>query len=76
MRGEAFVSELSRRAGALAPGPVLGVGVYVGSRQVWAALLTCVLWRPAVALSQVLAEWIYLLRPSRMLRRRPRRRGS
>jgi len=52
-----------------------GVGVYVGSREVWAALLACALGPPAVAAGRVLAEWVELLRPSRRLRR-PRRRGS
>jgi phosphoribosylcarboxyaminoimidazole (NCAIR) mutase len=69
------LSHLSGHVTSLAPGSVLGVGVYVGSREVWAALLACVLGPPAVAVGQVAAEWVRLLRPSRVLRR-PRRRGS
>ncbi len=72
---EAILSVLRSRAVTFAPGTVLGVGVYVGSRQVWAALLACLLGPPAVAAGRVLAEWVELLRPSRRLRR-PRRRGS
>lgn len=71
----AVLSDLGGRVSSLAPGSVLGVGVYVGSRQIWAALLACVLGPPAVAIGRVLAEWVELMRPSRRLRR-PRRRGS
>lgn len=69
------VLSVLRRAGTFAPGTFVGAGVYVSSRQVWAALLACVLWPPAVATGKVAAEWIELLRPSRRLRR-PQRRGS
>lgn len=72
---EAILSVLRSRTATFAPGTVVGAGVYVESKQVWAALLACGLWPPVAAVGQVAAEWVRLLRPSRVLRR-PRRRGS
>lgn len=69
------LSHLSSRIASVAPGSVLALSVYVSSRQVWVALLACVLGPPAVAAGRVAAEWVELLRPTRRLRR-PRRRGS
>jgi hypothetical protein len=46
---EAILSVLRSRAVTLAPGTVVSAGVYVESRQVWAALLACALWPPAAA---------------------------
>jgi hypothetical protein len=71
----AVVALLNSRVAALTPGTVVGTGVYVESKQVWVALLACALWPPVAVAGQVAAEWVRLLRPSRVLRR-PRRRGS
>ena len=71
----ALLIELNRLGIRLDPGTVIGFGVYVQSRQVVPALLTWVLWRPAVAASHVMAEWVRLLAPPKRWRR-PRRRGS
>ena len=68
---QAALSSLSGHAASLVP----GAGVYLGTRQVWAALLVCIAVPPALAAGHVLAEWVTLLRPAGRLRR-PRRRGS
>jgi hypothetical protein len=72
---ETILSVLRSHGATFAPGTVIGAGVYVESKQVWAALFACALWPPVAAAGQVAAEWVKLLRPSRVLRR-PRRRGS
>lgn len=70
-----MVADLSRCADALAPGTLVGAGVYLQTGQVRQALLACVLGPPAVVAGKVLAEWVRLLEPPRSWRR-PRRRGS
>jgi len=72
---QAILAVARKRAVTLAPGAVVGTGVYLQTGQVWQALLACVLGPPAVTGGKVLAEWIELLAPPRRWRR-PRRRGS
>ena len=72
---EAILAVLNSRAATFTPGTLVGAGVYFETRQVWQALLTCMLGPPAVAGGRVLAEWVRLLEPPRRWRR-PRRRGS
>jgi hypothetical protein len=69
------LTALQRRATTLAPGSVVGTGIYLHTGQVRLALLTCVLGPPAVVAGKVLAEWVKLLAPPRQWRR-PRRRGG
>ena len=71
----ALVAQLNHLGIKLDPGTIIGAGVYVHSREVVPALVAWILWRPAVAASHVLAEWIKLLAPPRRWRR-PRRRGG
>jgi hypothetical protein len=63
------IDALQRRVGALSSGGVVGAGVYFETRQVWQALLACVLGPPAVAGGKILAEWVRLLTPPRRWRR-------
>jgi hypothetical protein len=70
-----LLAQLNHLGIRLDPGTIIGAGVYVHTREVVPALLAGVLWRPAVAASQVAAEWIKLLAPPKRWRR-PRRRGS
>jgi hypothetical protein len=69
------LTALQRRATALAPGSVVGTGIYLHTGQVRLALLTCVLGPPAVVAGKVLADWVRLLAPPRRWRR-PRRKGG
>jgi hypothetical protein len=72
---EAILAALNSRAATFTPGTLVGAGVYLETRQVWQALLACVLGPPAVASGRVLAEWVRLLEPPKRWRR-PRRRGG
>lgn len=72
---QAILAVVRKRAVTLAPGAVVGVGVYLQSGQVSQALLACVLLPPAISAGRVLARWVDLLEPPRRWRR-PRRRGS
>jgi hypothetical protein len=67
------LNALQRRTATLAPGGVVGTGIYLHTGQVRLALLTCVLGPPAVVAGKVLAEWVKLLAPPKRWRR-PRRR--
>jgi hypothetical protein len=69
------LTALQRRTTALAPGSVVGTGIYLHTGQVRLALLTCVLGPPAVVAGKVLADWVRLLAPPRRWRR-PRRKGG
>jgi hypothetical protein len=72
----ATLSVLRSRAVTLAPGTVIGAGVYVSTGRLWPALLlACLVGRPTKAIQNVVAEWIELLAPPRRWRR-PRGRGS
>jgi hypothetical protein len=72
---DAVVAALNSRAATLTPGTVIGASVYLQSGDARQALLACLLAPPAVAAGRIAAEWVRLLRPSRVLRR-SRRRGS
>jgi hypothetical protein len=72
---QAVLAALQRGTLTVAPGGIVGVGIYLQSGQVKQALLACVLRPPAVVAGKVLAHWIELLEPPRRWRR-PRRRGS
>jgi hypothetical protein len=76
MRAEALVSLLRDRSVAVAPGTIVGAGVYISTGRFWQALvLTCLVGPPTVAIQRVIAQWIELLAPPKRWRR-PRRRGS
>jgi hypothetical protein len=72
---EAILAAVNSRAVTLAPGGVVGTGIYLHTGQVRLAFLTCVLGPPAAAGGKVLADWVRLLAPPRRWRR-PQRRGS
>ncbi|HEX2185418.1 MAG TPA: hypothetical protein VHN78_07920 [Chloroflexota bacterium] len=64
-----LLSVLRSRGPTLAPGTVVGAGVYLQTGQISQALLACVLGPPAVAAGRVLARWVELLEPPRRWRR-------
>jgi len=72
---EVILAALNSHAATLAPGTLVGAGVYVSTGQVREALLACLLGPPAVAGGKVLAEWVKLLTPPKRWRR-PRRRET
>jgi hypothetical protein len=72
---DAVLAALRGRGTNLAPGTVIGAGVFIQTGRVWPALVVaCLVGRPTVAVQNVVAGWIERLEPRR--RRRPRRRGS
>jgi hypothetical protein len=72
---ETILAALNSRTATLAPGTLVGAGVYLQTGRVRDTLLACVLVPPAVAGGKLLAEWVRLLEPPRRWRR-PRRRGT
>ena len=73
---ETLVSVLRGHGAAIAPGTIVGAGVYISTGRLWQALLlACLVGQPTRAVQRVIAAWIELLAPPRRWRR-PRRRGS
>jgi hypothetical protein len=73
---QAVLAVARRRTVTLAPGTIVGAGVYISTGRFWQALvLACLVGSPTKAIQKVAAQWIELLAPPRNWRR-PRRRGS
>jgi hypothetical protein len=73
---ETLVSLVRGHGATIAPGTIVGAGVYISTGRFWQALvLACLVGPPTRAAQKVAAEWIELLRPPKRWRR-PRRRGT
>jgi hypothetical protein len=73
---QAILAVMHGRAATVAPGTILGAGVYLQTGRLWQALLlACLIGPPTRALQKVAAQWIELQAPPKKWRR-PRRRGT
>ena len=61
---ETLVSVLRGHGAAIAPGTIVGAGVYLHTGRFWQALLlACLVGPPTRAAQKVIAQWIELLSP-------------